>query len=132
MVIHDDAENDLDALYEVDEDGAAEIEVFLDEAIGSQDTLARLTEDHFRSYALDQGQDYDVKRWYELWKTCALWRVRLYDVPGVAANHRIIYAFHPSEQRIYVLGIVARSFDYDPKHPVSERIVAAYRDLDIP
>ncbi|MCK9987756.1 MAG: hypothetical protein AzoDbin1_04228 [Azoarcus sp.] len=133
LTVSVEAEADLEALYEVDEDGAADIDVFIDEALGSQDILGRLSEiRYYRSYAQDGARDYEIQRWEALWRKFALLRIKLYDVPTVATQYRIIYAFHPSEQRIYILGIVSRAFDYDPEHPVSKRIIAAYRNLDIP
>ncbi|WP_246262244.1 hypothetical protein [Aromatoleum evansii] len=132
MNVAHDAWNDLDELYEVDESAAYAIDVFLEEAADSQVILERLAEiQHYRSYALEGDWDYDIKRWVALWSRYALLRVRLYDVPGEAANYRIIYAFHPFERRIYILGIVARTFDYDPEHPISKRIIAVYRSLDL-
>ncbi len=130
LSIHQDAEDDLDALYDTDEDGAAALDVFLQEAAQSQDLLDRFTVNNFRSY--DPAHDFDIKRWQALWNTHALWRIRLFDVPGTAARHRIIYTFHPVERRYYVLGIVPREFNYDLGHPIAQRIIAAYEELDIP
>lgn len=132
MSIHEDAELDLDALYDEDEDGAAAIDVFLDEAASSQDILDRFTVDGYRSYALDSEHDFEVKRWKELWSRLGLLRLRLFGVPGSAGSHRIIYAFHSIERRYYILGIVPREFNYESDHPLSQRIIRAYRDLDIP
>ncbi|ENO90434.1 hypothetical protein [Thauera linaloolentis] len=130
LSVHKCAEEDLDALYELDEDGAAAIDVFLEEASSSQEILDRFTIQDYRSYSTDF--DYDIKRWKQLWGNFALWRARLFDVPNVAANHRIIYALHPIERRYYVLGIVPRDFDYDSDHPLSKRIIRTYGELDLP
>lgn len=130
LSVHELAEEDLDTLYEVDEDGAAAIDVFLEEASSSQEILDRFTVQDFRSYSTDI--DYDIKRWQKLWNKFALWRARLFNVPGAAANHRIIYAFHPVERRYYVLGIVPRDFNYDPDHPLSKRIIRTYGELNLP
>lgn len=130
LSVHKDAENDLDALYDSDEDSAATIDVFLDEASRSQEILDRFTSNDFRSYG--STHDFDVTRWKALWAKYALWRLRLFDVPGAAANCRIIYTFHSVERRYYVLGIVPRDFDYDQSHPITQRIINAYQELDIP
>lgn len=130
LSIHEDAEADLEDLYQVDEDGAALIDAFLQEAAGSQDMLDRFTIRHYRSYG--NTFDFDVKRWQSLWHQYGLWRIRLFAVPGVAASHRIVYAFHGTQRRYYILGIVPRDFDYDPQHPYTQRIVSAYRELGIP
>jgi hypothetical protein len=130
LSIHKDAEDDLDALWEADPEGAAMIDVFLEEvASASQDVLERLTSDGYRSYTNDP--DFDIKRWKALWKNYPLWRLRLFNVPGVAASHRIVYTFHPQELRYYVLGIVPRDFNYDPGHPLSKRIIAACGNLGL-
>lgn len=130
LSVHELAEEDLDALYELDEDGAAAIDVFLEEASSSQEMLDRFTVQDFRSYSTDL--DYDIKRWQQLWNRFALWRARLFNVTGAAASHRIIYAFHPVERRYYVLGIVPRDFNYDPDHPLSKRIIRTYGELNLP
>lgn len=130
MSIHEDAERDLDRLYEVDEDGAAAIDVFLQEVASSPEVLDRLLEHRYRSY--EPGMDFEVQRWAALWKHFGLWRLRLFDVPDIAASHRIIYAFHGIQRRYYILGIVPRDFDYDPHHPFTQRIVRAYQTLAIP
>lgn len=129
LSIHEDAEADLDRLFETDEDGAAAIDAFLEEVAGSQALLDRLTQDHYRTYS---PPAFDVQRWQALWRQCALWRARLYDAPGTAAQHRIIYAFHPGERCIYVLGVVSRDFNYEPSHPFSKRIIRVYKDLGLP
>lgn len=43
IAIHDDAIDDIDKIYVVDEDAAADIEVFLEEAKLNQKTLDNLT-----------------------------------------------------------------------------------------
>jgi hypothetical protein len=130
MSIHEDAERDLDRLYEVDEDGTATIDVFLQEAASSPAVLDRLLEHRYRSY--DPGMDFEVQRWAALWKHYGLWRLKLFDVPGTAASHRVIYAFHGIQRRYYILGIVPRDFDYEPDHAFTRRIVRAYQALGIP
>ena len=130
MSIHEDAEKDLEALYEVDEKGAAGIDVFLEEAASSQTVLDHLLENRYRSY--DAGFDFEVRRWESLWKHYGLWRLRLFGFAGDAASYRVIYAFHGKQRRYYILGIVPRDFDYDPKHHFTQRIVNAYQALGIP
>jgi hypothetical protein len=127
--VHPDAERDLDALYETDEDGAAMIAAFLQEAAASQSMLDCFTVKGYRSYT---APEFDIKRWEALWKNYGLWRLRLFDVPGVAASSRIIYAFHPVRRCYHVLGIVPREFNYEPSHSLSRRIVFAYKELDLP
>jgi hypothetical protein len=130
LSIHETAEQDLETLYAIDEEGAAVIDAFLQEAAGSQDILDRFTCHKYRSYG--NPLDYEIQRWQALWRHYGLWRARLFHVPGVAATHRIVYAFHPLQRRYYILGIVPREFDYDPSHPLSKRIIAIYQALELP
>lgn len=130
LVLHEDAIADLEALWENDEDAAAEISAFLQEVKASQDMLDRLTCNKYVRY---EKPEFSV----EVWATQQnrkrnLWRLRLFALTGSSAKQRIVYAFHPLELRYYILGIVHREFDYDLKHPVSNRISKAYDAIDIP
>ncbi len=130
IAIHDDAQTDLDEIWRVNEDAAADIEAFLEEAKLNQGTLDNLTRN---GYVHHGDGPYDVKEWNEAKKQrYNLWRVRLLWLNGEAGKYRIVYAFHPTEFRYYVLGIVDRKFNYAIKHPISKRITAAYNALSIP
>lgn len=130
LVLHEDAEIDLDRIYEVDEDAAADIEVFLEEAQNNQETLDNLTRNGYVQYG---DWPYEVKEWIEAKRSrYNLWRVRLLWLEGAAAGYRIVYAFHPIQFRYYVLGIVERNFNYDPAHERTKQIIAAYDALDLP
>jgi hypothetical protein len=129
LLLHDDAELDLESLWMEDEESAAVIEAFLEEVADSQDLLERFLSEFHADHLHDPG--FDIKRWKALWKEYPAWRIRLFNVPKGAANRRIIYTFHPKEQCCYVLGIIPRGFDYDPKHPLSRRILRALDELGI-
>ena len=130
LALHDDAEADLNRIYEEDEDAGADIEVFLEEAKNNQETLDNLTRKGYVHYG---DVSFDVKEW-EVAKRLKyiLWRIKFLWLEGPAAKYRIVYAFHPMEYRYYILGIVDRNFDYDLKHERSKKIIAAYNDLNIP
>lgn len=132
IALHEDAKRDLDALYKVDEDAAADIEVFLEEAKFNQYTLENLTHHGYVHY---DDQAYNVKEWQKAKKKrLNLWRLRLMWLENAASEYRIVYAFHPIEFRYYVLGVVPRrELDYDNfNSPISQRIINAYDDLNIP
>ena len=132
LALHADAEADLDRIYEEDEDAGADIEVFLEEAKNNQVTLDNLTR---RKYVEYGEWPYSVDEWQETKSPrykYNLWRIRLLWLVGSAAKYRIVYAFHPIEYRYYVLGIVDRNFEYDPKNERSKQIFAAYDALNIP
>lgn len=130
IALHDDVLDDLDRLYEQDEDAAADIEAFLEEAKNNQRTLENLTRDGYVEYG---EWPYDIKEWQTAKRRqLNLWRIRLLWFSGAASRVRVVYAFHPTQFRYYVLGIVDREFDYDLSHETSKRILDAYEGLDIP
>ncbi len=130
IAFHPDFESDLDDLWETDEDAAALVVAFFEEAKTNQSLLDNLTRNKFVSYG---DWPYSVEVWASAQsRQLNLWRLKLLGLEGDAKKLRIIYAFHPREYRYYVLGIVPREFNYDPQHPISQRVVAAYRDLDLP
>lgn len=130
LALHNDAEADLDRIYEEDEDIGADIEAFLEEAKNNQETLDNFTRKGYVQYG---EWPFDVKEWEEAKRSkYILWRIKLLWFEGPAAKYRIVYAFHPMEYRYYILGIVERKFNYDLKHERSKKIIAAYDDLNIP
>lgn len=130
LVLHADAEADLNRIYGEDEGAGADIDVFLEEAKNNQETLDNLTRKGYVQYG---EWPFNVKEWEEAKRSkYILWRVRLLWLEGPAAKYRIVYAFHPIQYRYYILGIVERNFNYDLKHERSKKIIAAYDDLNIP
>lgn len=130
LALHNDAEVDLDLIYEEDEDAGADIEAFLEEAKNNQETLDNLTRKGYVQYG---EWPFDVTEWEEAKRLkYILWRLKLLWLEGHAAKYRIVYAFHPIEYRYYILGIVERNFNYDLNHERSKQILAAYNALNIP
>jgi hypothetical protein len=130
LALHSDAEDDLDGIYEIDEDAAADIEVFLEEVKNNQSTLDDLTRSGYVKYG---DQPFNVKEWLAAKKEkFNLWRLRLLWLEGASAKYRIIYAFDPQKWRYHVLGIVNRNFNYELNHERSKKIIAAYEDLGLP
>lgn len=132
LVVHKDAERELDSLWDLDEAAAADITILLETLQESQDLLDRLSSHGFVQY---QEPAIDISKWISQQRSQKrnLWRLKLvaFANSGTYA-YRVIYAFHPTEHRYYVLGILKRDFDYDPEHPTSKRIIAAYEQLGIP
>ena len=129
LVLHADAEEDLDLIFEEDEQAASDIAVFLEEIDGNQDSLDRLTQ---RKYVCYDDPQFDIDEWQETRKTqFNLWRLRLLYLEG-ASKYRIIYAFHTIEFRYYVLAILHRDFNYDLNDPRITQIFETYDALNIP
>lgn len=130
VVVHDDAEDDLSAIFELDEDVGATLATFLELLEeGNQDLLDRLTQ---RGFTNHNSPEFNVDEWQKAKSLkLNLWRIRLLSV-DVASNYRIIYAFHAAEFRYYVLAILERSFNYEISDPRVKRIIEVYDALDIP
>lgn len=129
LVIHDDAQTDLDQIFAANQAVAGDITVFLEEINGNQDLLDRLVSRRFCNY---EDPQFDVDEWQKTKVTkFNLWRVRLLWLSG-ASDYRIIYAFHTIEYRYYVLAILKRDFDYAISNPRVKRIFKIYDALNIP
>lgn len=130
LFVHEDAESDLDDLYESAPKAAAKIDVFLDELSCDQDLLDRLTQ-----------QDFGLDRWGEHpFHVCQIaaqtrlgrnfWRLKIWDLERLGQRYRLIYAFVPLKKHHHILGILPRStYNYEPDDPRTQRIVNAYLDL---
>ena len=130
LVIHKEAQQDLDQLWDTDEEVAADIAVFLEEAKANQDILDRLTCNKFVQI---EEPKFSVEVWAgQQSRKRNLWRLKLFALNGKSHQQRIIYAFHPLELRYYILAVVHREFNYDNDHPITRRLIKCYEDIDIP
>ncbi|WP_035626948.1 type II toxin-antitoxin system RelE/ParE family toxin [Herminiimonas sp. CN] len=129
LVTHS-ARDDLDALWDQDEDSAAEIETALEEIANDPKLADRLSERKFRN---TQTPSYDVDVFQKLWqKGLNLYRLKFWDWNGSLLPYRVLYAHHPQANCFYVLAVVPRNFDYDIDHPIVQRVLADYKYLGIP
>lgn len=125
LLLHEDALKDLASLRAVDIDAWATVVAILQEIEGSQDLLDRLTQNGFSDARLD----------VKLWSTQQyrhgrnLWRLRLFDLDELGFAYRVVYAFAPLKHTYHVLAVAPRSFDYQPSHDLTKRILAAYDNL---
>lgn len=127
LFIHDDAEYDLEKLWEEAPVAAARITVLLEELEGNQDLLDRLTQHDFGDY---HTADFHVSKWIEQWKKGNdLWRLKVWSLEDRGLQHRVVYAFVPQKSHYHIVGIVPRNFNYDTSHPLTKRILVAYENL---
>ena len=109
LAIHQDAQDDLEQIFSIDEVAAADITVFFEEISGNQDLLSRLTS---RGYCHYKDPSFDVDEWQ---KTRAgrynLWRIKLIWLKNVS-NYRIIYEVIDSKLIVLVLKIGHRKDIY--------------------
>jgi hypothetical protein len=127
LFVHDDAKADLEQLWTDAAQAAARITVLLQELEGNQDLLDRLTQHDFGAY---QTAQVHVSKWFEHWnKGKDLWRLKVWDLEGKGLQYRIVYAFIPGKKHYHALAIAPRDFNYDARHPLTQRILRAYDGL---
>jgi hypothetical protein len=128
LIVDADAESDLKALKQVNKKAWALVLTFIEEAKADQDLLDRLSQDYYHD------DSYDIRRWSQEWKKGRnLFRLRVLALDDLGVAYRVIYAFDPIQQpqSYYVLGVVPRSFNYDPNDHRTKRICDAYERLGI-
>lgn len=127
ILVHDDARRDLEKLWDEAPLAAARITVLLEELEGNPDLQDRLTQQDFGAYG---SADFHVSKWVSQWnKGRDLWRLKVWDLENQGLRYRVVYALIRGRQDYRVLGIVPRTFNYDPDHELTRRILAAYQDL---
>lgn len=127
LFVHEDAEDDLEQLWETEPTAAARITALIEELEGNPDLLDRLTQQDFGAYGL---ADFHVSKWLEQWRQGKdLWRLKIWDLENKNLRYRVVYAFMSRQQDYCVLGILPRDFNYDSNHDLTRRILAAYKDL---
>lgn len=130
VVILPAAESDLDGLYEIDEDSAAEIETALDEIANDP----RLAENLCRSGFFNLScPHYDVSRVavYAEERMNVL-RLKFWDFEGALVPYRALYAYHPQKDTYYVLAVAERNLAYERDTELAKRIDNDFSKLDIP
>lgn len=127
LIMHPDAESDLERLWRLDRCAAVRIISLLEEIEGDEDLLDQLSVDHFLREAPRQ---FDVVQWIELWKSGRnVFRLKAWDANIVQLPYRVLYAFIPQPDEYHILGVIHRDWDYQIDHPFSQRIIKAYDEL---
>lgn len=127
LSLHDDAQKDLDALWEADPTTCSRLEVVIEELMGNQDLLDRLSQHDFGLYG---SEKIHVSKWFEYWNQGKdIWRLKVWELEKQGIQYRIIYAYFPQQSHYSILAVVHRDFDYDPNHAVSKRLDLTYEAL---
>lgn len=127
LFVHDDAKADLEQLWASEPAAAARIAVLLQELADDQDLLDRLTQ---HDYGSSQTAQFHVSRWQEHWrKGKDLWRLKVWDLEDKGLRYRVVYNFVPGKRQYHILAIAPRTFNYDARHPITQRLLRALADL---
>jgi hypothetical protein len=131
LIIHPDAEADMVALRVSDLGSWAVLTVYLEELQGDPDELDRLSQHGYNFEGGHWTQNVDVKLFVEQQREGRnLWRLKLWELEREGYRYRLLYAFLPRRQEYVLLAVVDRNtFNYESSHPVTQRVVEAYRNL---
>ncbi len=140
LIVHNDAGADLKEIAQHDKETAAKLGRFIRQLQADQDLLDRLSRIDFGgrpNRPQPRNAKFNIKMWGALQDVgYNLWRLRAYF--DEALPYRFVYAFFPPA--VYVLlAIVEKAdddnsederFNYEPNHPISDRIKRAFRSLE--
>lgn len=121
LFIHQDAREDLRALWNSNFEAAARLSSLFQELDENQDLLDRLTQ---HDYGAHPRADFHLSNWWEQWRRKRdLLRLKVWDLEDKGLRYRVVYAFIPRKRHYHILAIAPREFDYDKNHPISQRII---------
>lgn len=130
LIIDPAAEDELDRLYESDEDAAALIDALLEQLGDDEGTLGEIFRPgHFFRYR----PPFEVKRFEEAQrrgKNILTMRVR--DEAGTLLPYRVLFAHHAQIDSYYVLSVASREDAYDPSKPGFLDLLVRYDEHGIP
>lgn len=133
LIIGDDATQDLEGILAQHPPAGYRLAILLQELEGSQSLLERMSWDNFggKPHLPEKGSSMSIAKFLSLYrKGFNIWRLRDFELSRLGYEYRIIYAYIPSKDLYFVLAIVERAFDYDPSHPVTQRVINAYKKLE--
>lgn len=123
LFVHEDAEADLEALWNQEPQTAASVLALLEQLEGDPDLLDRLTQ---HDYGACGTADFHVSKWFAQWnKGRDLWRLKIWDLEDRRLHYRVVYAFVPKKNHYHILAIAPREFNYDHRHHLTQRILDA-------
>ena len=128
-MVHPDATDDLRQLMVTDRYAAGKVLALLQQAKHDPKIIDSLLDHNFGA---DHSATYHVSRWQEYWNVgFNIWRLKIWIEPKGSLLYRIIYAYEPKSLQYHVLAVVHRSFDYKRDHEITNRIIKAYKYLEI-
>jgi hypothetical protein len=113
LYIHSDAKADLAAIAEHDLPTAARIYAVLEQVQANPALMDSLTQ---HDYGFAGTADFNVSLWksQQYKNNRNLWRLKIWDLEEKQIRYRVVYAFQPETQKLFVLGVSRRrDFDYE-------------------
>ena len=127
LIIHPDAEDDLQRLWRLDRWAGSRLLAILQELENDEDLLDRLSQNYF--HRSPPGQ-IDVQYWVAVRNSGRnIFRLKVWDANNSLLPYRVIYAYKPENDEYHILAIAPREWNYDLEHKLSKRIFAAHDEL---
>lgn len=133
LIPHNDIVADIERLKAVDMRIVYRVRELINQLRADEMLLDDLLRDGFGGTPARpaKGAIFNVRAWCTAQqKELNLWRIRDFSLSRMGFEYRIVYGVFPQTEQIFILGIVERDFDYELSHPISRRIVAAYRAIE--
>lgn len=130
LLWHKEAEIELDALYEVDEDAAALMDVLFESIEDNPAILECLFRPHNH---YKHEPPFEVKE-YRAMHVLGLFvlTIKPKDKDGHRSSHRALVGYDARHEKYYVLAIADREVAYEPADPLFNSIQRRYAELGIP
>lgn len=127
LIIHPDAEGDLERIWRLDRWSASRLIARLQEFEGDENLLDSLSQNFFHR---EHPGQVEVQYWIEVRNSGRnVFRLKVWDTNNALLPYRVIYAYKPENCEYHVLAIAPRDWNYDIEHKLSKRIFQAYDEL---
>lgn len=134
FTLHSDAQADLRGIKDADINAFGRIAALLKEIKGDPYLLDAMSIQG-GELEFEDGQVASVLRVQCVIHQADVWRLKWWESNDALMPYRVLYGFFPAGQwriqpAVIVLAVVDRSqYNYEPQHPITQRVLAAYRDL---
>lgn len=123
------AEEELDRLYDHDEDAAALVDAWF-EAVCEDERLLEILFRPQNHYA--RRPPFEVKRYEAMWRRGKnVFTVKIDDA-GKPIGYRVLIGWHSQRDDYYILAVAPRSEAYELDDPLFDDIICRYEKAGIP
>lgn len=125
-----EAFDEIDAIYDIDENAAALIDVLL-EALAEDDKmldLLCLPNNHYR-----YTPPFEIKKYEEMQRRGKnIYTLKVRDERGALLPYRVLIGYHAQIDTYYVLSVLQREIAYEKTDPVFCKVLERYGQAGIP
>lgn len=133
LIPHDDIDQDLERLDAINSEIVDQVATLIQQLMDDPQLVDDLLRNGYggEPWKPTRGAVFNVRTWGDAQKAgFNLWAIRDFELWRKGFEFRIVYAVFPRCEKIYILAIIERAWDYDLSHPTSRRIIATYQALD--